>query len=130
MKNIRHEVDDSLRPEYSRTDFGKMVRGKYAVTQIEFAELVRLLLACLGEEEGLTFIDHSRNALAARKLGDWTYEIDNATQITLRYWLNESRSLEEAISTPPLVTTSHERRDLQKLLQAHFENLKTRVSAL
>jgi len=108
-----------------------MVRGKYAVTQIEFAESVRLLLACLGEEESLTFIHHSHgNVLAARKLGDWTYEIDNANQITLRHWLNDSRSLEEAISNPPCVITPHERADLQKLLQAHFQNLKTRVSAL
>lgn len=131
MKNIRREVDDSLRPEYKRTDFGEMVRGKFAVTEIEFSELVHLILACIGEDEGLDFVHYSRgNTLAGHKLGDWTYEIDGANQITLRYWLNEIRSIEEPISNPPCVTTPQERSDLQNLLLTHVRNLKLRVSAL
>nr|VFJ71963.1 MAG: hypothetical protein BECKFM1743A_GA0114220_106123 [Candidatus Kentron sp. FM]VFJ73222.1 MAG: hypothetical protein BECKFM1743C_GA0114222_107122 [Candidatus Kentron sp. FM]VFK20346.1 MAG: hypothetical protein BECKFM1743B_GA0114221_106882 [Candidatus Kentron sp. FM] len=30
MKKVDSEGLDELRPEYKRTDFGKMVRGKYA----------------------------------------------------------------------------------------------------
>ena len=52
MKNVRQDFDDSLRPEYRRSDFGEMVQGKYATTQLEFAEFVRLLFACIGEDEG------------------------------------------------------------------------------
>ncbi len=50
MKNIRQDFDESLRREYRRSDFGEMVRGKFATTQLEFSELVRLLLACIGED--------------------------------------------------------------------------------
>ena len=84
MKNIKHDRGDSLRREYRRSDFGEMIQGKYATTQIEFAELVRLLLACIGEDEGLKFSAESQ--LGGHKAGDWTYEIDSANQITLRYW--------------------------------------------
>jgi acyl-CoA synthetase (NDP forming) len=30
MKKIKSETADELRPEYNRSDFGKIVRGKYA----------------------------------------------------------------------------------------------------
>lgn len=131
MKHIRSDLDDSLRPEYRRSDFGEFVRGKHANIQIEFAELVYLLLACIGEDEGMKFTHHSSgNCRSSQKLGDWTYEIDNANQITLRYWLSEFGSLEEPISNPTVVTTAQERSDLQDLLLKHVQLLKTKVSAL
>ena len=131
MKNIRKDLDDSLRPEYRRSDFGDMVQGKYATTQLEFAEFVRLLLACIGEDEGLNFAHHSPgNYLATHKAGDWTYEIDNANQITLRYWLNEFGSIEESISNPPCVSTPQERSDLQNVVLEHVKNLKSRLRSL
>ena len=131
MKNIRHDVDDSLRPEYTRADFGELVQGKHATTQVEFAELVRLLITCIGEDEGLKFRHHSiGNYLSDHKPGDWTYEIDNANQITLRYWLNEFKTLEEPISNPYRIITPQERSDLQNLLLKHVHILKTRVGAL
>jgi len=131
MKNVRQDFDDSLRPEYRRSDFGEMVQGKHATTQLEFAEFVRLLLACIGENEGLKFVHHSSgNYLAAHKAGDWTYEIDNANQITLRYWLNDFGNIEEAISNPPCITISQERVDLQKLVLKHVGILKARLGSL
>ena len=131
MKNIRHDLDDSLRPEYRRSDFGEMIQGKHATTQIEFAELVRLLLACIGEDEGLKFISHSSdNQLAGHKPGDWTYEIDNANHITLRYWTDEFGSINEAISSPCCITTPQERAELQNLLLSHVRNLKAKAGGL
>ncbi|HSD45321.1 MAG TPA: hypothetical protein VLB87_01815 [Pyrinomonadaceae bacterium] len=131
MKNIKQNVGDSLRPEYKHADFGEMVRGKYAVTQVEFAELVRLLIACIGEEEGLTFLHHlPGNQLAGRKQGDWTYEFDNANKVTLRYWLSEYNSLEEPISNPPCVMTNEAGSELQALLLNHVRALKARVEEL
>lgn len=130
MKNIRQDFDDSLRPEYRRSDFGEMVQGKYATAEIDFAELVRLLLACIGEDEGLKFINNSRDKhLAVYKSGDWTYEIDNANQITLRYWFNEFESLEEPILSPPCITTAQERSDFQSLLLKHVRILRAKVEA-
>lgn len=131
MKNVKQDVGDSLRPEYKRSDFGEMVRGKYAQTQVQFAELVRMLLACIGEDEGLTFTHHSSgNQLAGHKSGDWTYEFDNANQITLRYWLSEFNSLEESLSNPPCVITNDAGTELHNLLVDHVRALKTRVAAL
>lgn len=131
MKNLRTDTDDSLRPEYKRSDFGEMVRGKYAQTQVEFAELVRLLIACISEDTGLKFFHHSPgNNLAGHNLADWTYEFDNANQITLRYWLNEFSSIEESISNLPCITTAQERSDLHNLLFDHVQALRTRVDAL
>lgn len=128
MKNIERDFEDSLRPEYKRSDFGEMVKGKYAWTQVQFAELVRLLIACIGEDEDLSLTHHSQgNYLAGHKSGDWTYEIDNANQITLRYWTSEFSSIEEPISNPPCVTTPEDREQLQSLLLTHARNLKTRV---
>lgn len=130
MKNIRHDPEDTLRAEYKRSDFGEMVRGKYALTQIEIAELVRLLLGCIGEDIGLDFVHYSRgNYLASHKLGDWTYEFDSANQITLRYWLSEFGSIEEPVSNPPCVTTAQEKSDLYNLLLNHVQALRARVDA-
>ena len=78
MKNIKSELDDWGRPEYRRSDFGEVVRGKYAASQVDFAELTALLLAVIGEDDGIRFIHHSiGNSLAVRHFGDWTYEVDN-----------------------------------------------------
>ena len=126
MKNIEQDFDE-LRPEYRRSDFGEMVKGKYAGTQVDFAELVRLLLVCIGEDEGLKFMYYSPgNHLAGHRQGDWTYEMDNANQITLRYWLSETQHIEEPISNSPCVTTSREKIDLQNLLINHVRKLKAK----
>jgi len=131
MKNVRQDFDDSLRPEYRRSDCGDLVEGKYAYTHVEFAELVRLLVACLGEDENLNLVHYSSgNRLAGHNRGDWTYEIDNAHQITFRYWLNEFGSIEERITNPPCITTPEERSELQKLIQHHVRTLKARVDQL
>ena len=130
MKNIKSELDDSMRPEYKRSDFGEIVRGKYAATEVDFAELTALLLAVIGEDDGIKFIHHSLgNSLADHHFGDWTYEIDNSNQITLRYWLNEFGSIDEAISNPAVVMTPKERTDLQQALLKGVTDLKVKVSA-
>lgn len=129
MKSIRQDLDDSLRPEYQRSDFGELVQGKHALTQIEFAELVDLLLACIGEDEGVKFINSSPgNRAAGHKPGDWTYELDNTNQITLRYWVNEFRSIEERVSNPPFATTPQEGSDLQNLILKHVRTLKATLA--
>ena len=125
MKNIRQDLGDSMRPEYERSDFGEMVRGKYDSKQMQFAEVVRLLLACIGEDEGLNFVQRS-----VASPGDWTFELDNANQITLRYWLSEFENIEEAISNPPGVNNAQERSELQDLLFNHVRALKTKVETL
>jgi hypothetical protein len=108
-----------------------MTQGKYATTQVQFAELVHLLLTCIGEEEGLTFKRHSSgNRLAGHDSGDWTYELDQANQITLRFWLNESESIEEQIANAACATNPQERSELQTLLVNHVRALKSRVDAL
>ena len=127
MKNIKRDLDDSLRPEYRRSDFGEMVRGKYATTQVEFTELVRLLIACIGEDENLTISYHpTGNQVTTRKRGDWTYEFDHACQVTLRFWLNDLENLNEAVAIPAPVIASRERLELKDLLLQHVRNLKTR----
>jgi hypothetical protein len=131
MKNVRQDSSDSLRPEYKRSDFGEMVLGKHANTQIALRELVRLLLACIGEDAGLKFIHHSPDSpFPCHRLGDWTYEFDDASQITLRYWLSGSANVEEPISNPPYVANAQERSNLQNLLTEHVHALKSKVIAL
>jgi hypothetical protein len=131
MKNLRQDRSDSLRPEYTCSDFGEMAQGKYATTQLQFYELAQLLLTCIGEDEGLTFTHHSSgNHLAGHNSGQWTYELDNANQITLRFWLNEIANIEEPISNPVSVTNPQERSELQNLLVSHVRALKTRVKEL
>lgn len=131
MKNIKADSEDSLRSEYKRSDFGELIRGKYATTQVEFHQLTGALLTCIGEDEGIKFMHHSTgNRFADRKFGDWTYEFDNANQITLRYWLSEFGSIEEAISNPTCVTKPKERTELQDALLKGVTSLKTKVAAL
>jgi hypothetical protein len=128
MKNLRQDLNDSLRPEYRRSDLDGVVQGRYAKTQLQFAELVHLFLTCIGEDNDITFSHHSvSNNRAGHKRGDWTYELDNANQITLRYWLAEFENIEEHISNPPCVMSSEERIELQHLLVTHVQRLKTRV---
>ena len=131
MKNVEVDPEDTLRPEYKRSDFGEIIRGKYATTQVDFHQLTGALLACIGEDEGVKFTHHSiGNYLAQQKPGDWTYELDNANQITLRYWLSEFGSIEEAISNPTCVTKPKERTELQDALLKGVTSLKTKVAAL
>ena len=131
MKNIKADPEDSLRPEYKRSDFGELIRGKYATTQVDFHQLIEALLACIGEDEGVKFIHHSiGNCIANHKPGDWTYEIDNGNQITLRYWLSEFGSIEEAISNPTCVMTANNRTELQDALLRGVTGLKTKLAAL
>ncbi len=130
MKNISRELDDSLRPEYRRADFGELVKGKYAWTQLEFADLVHVLITFVAEEEGVNVTRHSSgNYLASHQSGDWTYELDNSNQITLRYWFSEFGNVEEPLSNLPCITTPQQRLDLQNLLTTHIKALKARVGA-
>lgn len=131
MKNIEADPEDTLRPEYKRSDFGEIIRGKYATTQVDFHQLTGALLACIGEDEGVKFMNHSiRNYLAQHKPGDWTYEIDNANQITLRYWLSEFGNVEVAISNSTTVTNPKDRTELQDALLKGVTDLKTKVAEL
>ncbi|HEX6043210.1 MAG TPA: hypothetical protein VFZ22_01875 [Pyrinomonadaceae bacterium] len=84
-------------------------------------------VVCMGEEEGLNFTNHSQGA--PRRPGDWTYEIDDANQITLRYWLSPSASIDEPMSNPPSVNNPQTRAELQNLLTTHIRLLKTKVAA-
>ena len=129
MKNVEADPEDTLRPEYKRSDFGEIIRGKYATTQVDFHQLTEALLACIGDDEGVKFIHHSTgNRFANHRSGDWTYEIDNANQITLRYWLNEFRSVEEALSNPTVVITAKERTDLHRALFKGVSKLRAKMA--
>jgi hypothetical protein len=130
MKNIKQDCEDTLRPEYQRSDFGEMVKGKYAYAEFKFADIARAFVVCIGEDEGLSFTLHSQGD--GHKSGDWTYEIDDADQITLRHWLSEFSSVEEPVSNPPyvVVTTPQERAELETLLRNHVRALKAKVAAL
>lgn len=122
-------MDDSLRAEYKRSDFGEMVQGKFANSEIDFAELVGLLITCIGEDEGLRFKQHSATTCSAgHKSGDWSYELDNNNQITLRYWIDEIRNIAEPVSNPSLITTPPERSDLRDLILSHVRTLQNRVA--
>ena len=129
MKNIEVDPEDTLRPEYKRSDFGEIIRGKYATAQVDFQQLIGVLLACIGEDEGIQFTHHSiGNYLADHRPGEWTYEIDNANQITLRYWLSEFGNIEEVISNPTSVMTPRDRTELQAALLKGVTALKTEVA--
>jgi hypothetical protein len=131
MEKAKSELNDWGRPEYKRSDFGEIIRGKYATTQVDFHQLTGVLLTCIGEDEGIQFTHHSvGNHLADHRSGEWTYEIDNANRITLRYWLNEFASIEEIISNPSTVMTPEDRRKLQDALLQGVTSLKTKVAAL
>ena len=127
MKKARSELSDWGRPEYKRSDFGEIIRGKYATTQVDFHQLTGALLACIGEDECIQFIHHSiGNYLADHCSGEWTYEIDNANQITLRYWLNSQKNVSEQISKPPCVMTPKERTELQCALLEGVKKLRAK----
>ncbi len=42
MKKAKSQEKDDLRPEYSRSDFGEMVRGKYAARIAEESNIIVL----------------------------------------------------------------------------------------
>ena len=129
MKKIKTEIDDWGRSEYERSDLGELVRGKYANTQLEFSQLVHLLLVCIGEDEGIRFQHHSvGNYMAQHRAEDWTYEIDNSNQVILRYWLSEHANVEELISNPPVITKPAARAELQELLLNHVVALREKVA--
>lgn len=129
MKKVKTELDDWLRPEYKRSDLGELVRGKYANTEVEFSEAVRLLLSCIGEVEHIHFSHHSVGRYGEqRRAGDWTFEIDIGNQITLRYWLSEHANVEELVSNPPAITKPAERTEFQDLLVKHVRALKDKAA--
>src|SRR3954451_22510589 len=105
-----------------------MVQGKFAYTQLEFAELVSVLIACVGEDGGLKFVHHSPGNYLAGHSGAWSYEFDNANQITLRYWIDEFSNIAELISNSPSITTPQERSDLHELILRHVQTLKNKVA--
>jgi hypothetical protein len=128
MKNIEVEPEiDELRPEYKRSDFEQFVRG--AVTEVQFAERVALLLTCIGEDEGVKFSHHSiGNYLADQQSGDWTYEIDNGDQVTLRYWLDSLGSIQVNVTNPPCITTAEDNNNLLSALTTGVRALKAKVA--
>ena len=129
MKNIEADSEDTIRPRYERSDFGEIIRGKFGTAQVDFHQLTAALLSCIGEDEGVRFMPHSTgNYLATNTRGNWTYEIDNANQITFRYWLSEFSNIEETISNPTGVTTPKERTELQHSLEAGVARLRTKVA--
>ena len=129
MRKITSETDDWLRSEYRREDLGDFVQGKYPISEVEFAQLVALLMAMIGEDNDIQIEPLSKsNHLARRTEGDWTYELDHANQISLHYWQSEFTSIVEHISNPPCVTTDLERQQLQRMLSHHVRALKAKVS--
>jgi len=129
MKNIKPDFEDSLRPEYKRSDFGELVQGKFATAQVDLLELTGLLLTCIGEDEGIKFRFQSHgHDLADHLQGSWTYEVDNHNQVILRYWQSSQISLAENVSNPVAVTNAEERKELQAALANAVKNLKAKIS--
>jgi hypothetical protein len=129
MKNIEVEPQiDDLRPEYERSDFGQFVRG--AVTQVEFAERVGLLLACIGQDQEITFqIRSEGNYLDQPAAGDWTYEMGHAdNQVTLRHWLGGWNNISEQLSNPPCIFTVEDNNNLINALTTGVRTLKAKVA--
>lgn len=129
MKNTEVEPEiDELRSEYKRSDFGKFVRG--AVTQVEFAERVGLLLACIGQDEGIAFqIRSEGNYLHQPAAGDWTYEMGHSdNQITLRHWLEAWDNISEQLSNPPCIFTAEDNSNLIDALTTGVRALKDKVA--
>jgi hypothetical protein len=129
MKNIEVEPEiDELRPEYRRSDFGEFVRG--AVTQVEFADRVALLMACIGEDEEITFRSRSEgNYKDQPDVGDWTYEIGHSdNQVTLRHWLGGWDNISEQLSNPPCIFTAEDNNNLIDALTAGVRALKAKVA--
>ena len=129
MKNIKQD-DDDLLPEYDRSFFANAVRGKYANAEFEFAGVARALIYCVAELERLRFTDESEVDDCDRRPGDWTYEIDKANRITLRYWVSKFSTIEEPMAgTNPSSITPKQSEELQKLLTTHIQALKAKVAA-
>ena len=129
MKNIKSELFDSLRSEYQRSDFGEIVRGKYAATQVDFHQLTNVLLTSIGEDEGVKILDQSMGQpLTPHQPGDWKYKIDKAQLITLRFWLSEFASIDQPLSNPTNVITSRDRRELQAALLKGMTVLRKKVA--
>ena len=129
MKNLDAESEiGELRPEYKRSDFGKFIRG--AVTQVEFAERVALLLACIGEDEKTTFTSRSEgNYRDQPAAGDWTYEIGHSdNQITLSHWLGGWDNISEHLSNPPCIFTAEDNNNLINALTTGVRTLKAKVA--
>ena len=129
MKNIEVESEtDELRPEYKKSDFGEFVRG--AVTQVEFAERVAILMACIGEDEGITFRHRSEgNYRDQPEAGEWTYEIGHSdNQITLCHWLGGWKNLSEPLSNPTCIFTAEDNNTLINALTLAVRSLKAKVA--
>lgn len=129
MKNIEVESEtDELRSEYKKSDFGEFIEG--AVTQVEFAERVALLMACIGKDEGITFRHHSEgNYRDQPEAGEWTYEIRHTdNQITLVHWLRDWNNLSEPLSNPPCIFTAEDNNTLIDTLTVGVRALKAKVS--
>src|SRR5262249_7310224 len=113
-----------------RSFFAGSVRGKFAYDELDFASFARAAVVCMGEDAELKFIPHSQgDDPAQRRRDDWTYEIDDANQITLRYWLSASASIDEPMSNPPSVSNPQLREELRILLTTHIRALKAKVAA-
>jgi hypothetical protein len=128
MKNLDVESEiGELRPEYKRSDFGEFTRG--AVTQVEFAERVALLLACIGQDEKITFRSRSEGNYRDQPVaGDWTYEIGHSdNQITLSHWLGGWDSISERLSNPPCVFTAEDNNTLISALTTGVKTLRVKV---
>ena len=127
MKNLESEIGE-LRPEYKQSDFGEFIRG--AVTQVEFAERVALLLACIGEDEKITFRSRSAgNNHDQPVAGDWSYEIGHSdNQITLRHWLGGWDNISEQLSNPPCIFTAEDNNTLISALTTGVTTLKAKVA--
>lgn len=127
MKSIDLESQiKDLRSEYRRSDFLHFVRG--AGTEIELAERIALLLGCIGEEEHINFSHHSiGNYLAEHQEGDWTYEIDNANQVTLRHWFSSKGSIAVNLTNPPVIITAEDNHNLIEALATGVRTLQTKV---
>lgn len=129
MKNIEVESEvEELRPEYKRSDFGEFVRG--AVTQVEFAERVGLLMACIGADEEITFRSRSEgNYRDQPDAGEWTFEIGHSdNQITLSHWLSGWDNISEQLSNPPCIFTAEDNNNLINALTAGVKALKAKVA--
>ena len=129
MKNIELESNtDELRPEYQRSDFREFVRG--AVTQVEFAERVALLMACIGEDEEIIFRYRAEaNYHDQPQTGDWTYEIGHSdNQITLRHWLGSWDNISVQLANPPCIFTVEDNNNLVTALTSGVTTLKAKVA--
>jgi len=129
MKNVKVESEiDDLRPEYQRSDFGRFVRG--AVTQVEFAERVGLLLTCIGQDEEVSFRSRSEGNLRDQpEAGEWTYEIGHSdNQIVLRRWLGGWDNISEQLSNPACIFTAEDNNNLVNALATGVKNLKAKAT--